>query len=311
MTQNQDDDIIFKISVVISLILHVLVIIWLYYNKDRVEKFPENNDIMTFEMLPISELSNVKPKQKKVAEQQKKPRKKITKKQATDTKKEQPKEKPQEQSKPKEQLKEKTQEEVKKAAKTAEKEKQSKAEVVENKEKPKKAKAKKQPLAKKPKPKPKKVAKKKQTKSEDPLDSLLKSIEKQQTTTQKMLANNVRLLSLEELRTIYDENSPLSLSEKNVLRQQIQQNWFLPAGIKKIEEMQVLIQVKVLKNGSINSTNVLGIHCPKGEEIGCEKLKESALRALKRSDPFQDLDDDRYEYWKILNITFSPINVMP
>ncbi|NRB10634.1 MAG: cell envelope integrity protein TolA [Rickettsiaceae bacterium] len=315
MTKDQNNDLIFKISVIVSILLHLIFIIWLYHGgAGFIEKFPEQEEVMTFEMVPTSELRNIKPKKKKVEKEQKKEQKKITKEQATDTKKEQPKKDLKEKSISKKQPDKKTQEEVKKPAKIDSKEQESKTEIAEIKEKPKKAKTKKQAKEKadkKPETKSKKTAKKKQTKNDDFTDSLLKNLEKEQNTKPKMFDAHIREFSLEEIKTTYDENSPLSITEKDVLRRQIQLNWYPPSGLKKLHEMRVVINLKLLKNGNIEDSRVLGVHCPKGEEDGCRKLIDSALRALRISQPLQDLDKDRYDNWKNFTIIFSPINVIP
>ncbi len=88
---------------------------------------------------------------------------------------------------------------------------------------------------------------------------------------------------------------------------QINSNWTRPPGIKYIENLKIKLVIMLDQNG-----NVINIEVPASTNITVKKDKslrpylDSAIRAIKKSSPFEGLKKDRYNIWKKNTINFMP-----
>jgi outer membrane biosynthesis protein TonB len=104
----------------------------------------------------------------------------------------------------------------------------------------------------------------------------------------------------------YDASLPVTMSEIDMVRRQIEQCWNLPAGARDARDMQVSIVVDMNADGT-----------PRGAAIedqgrmaanpAYRVAAESALRAVlnPRCHPFK-LPRDKYERWKRMTLVFDP-----
>jgi hypothetical protein len=104
----------------------------------------------------------------------------------------------------------------------------------------------------------------------------------------------------------YDASLPVTMSEIDMVRRQIEQCWNLPAGARDAQGMQVSIVVDMNADGT-----------PRGAAIedqgrmaanpSYRVAAESALRAVlnPRCHPFK-LPRDKYERWKRMTLVFDP-----
>ncbi|MBC8269924.1 MAG: energy transducer TonB [Rhodospirillaceae bacterium] len=103
----------------------------------------------------------------------------------------------------------------------------------------------------------------------------------------------------------FDQSRPLSISEIDLVRQQIAKCWSLPAGAKDVENMVIEIAVAMNTDGTVRSANI------KNKGLGSDPflraMAESALRAVlnKRCQPFK-LPRDKYDRWKTMTLIFNP-----
>ena len=98
------------------------------------------------------------------------------------------------------------------------------------------------------------------------------------------------------------------LNIANILRSQIDNNWTRPPGIKNIENLSFKLIISLDPNG-----NVINIKVPLRTENLIKKnvfLKpylNSAIRAIKKTSPFEGLEKHRYNIWKSNIINYISI----
>ncbi|KJV96845.1 putative periplasmic protein TonB [Rickettsia amblyommatis str. Darkwater] len=281
------------------------------------EKLPEEQTI-TFEMLPVSDKSNIitQTKQKEAPienedakkSEQSKPKEEAPQDLPKEEKAKEPEAKTMEE-KPK--IEEKKTIEEPKSEKAKEALPEKKEEVKEDKpkeEEKKQAEEKKKPEAKKPAEKPKEV-KKKETKT-DELDSLLKNLE--QSSEGDNLKSNKHQRSkkadnAKEAKGVYTDGLPLSDSETSLIKRQIERHWSnVPAGVRGNNKVKVIISITLDKAGNVEQAKVNEKICPNIPASVCEALADNAIRAVWQASPIENLDSARFNHWKEINFSFDP-----
>ena len=150
----------------------------------------------------------------------------------------------------------------------------------------------------KPKPKPEK---------DFSMASMLKDLRNQQTNT---IQNNIEE-EIDELenksKDDANENAILSISEIDMLRQQLSSCWNAPAGAVIERGMQVTVSAKVLQNMKVssNSVRIVDTNISKTNPF-YGPITDSAMRTLLNPEctPLK-LPKDKYNLWKNLTITFD------
>lgn len=297
----------FKNSLTTSGIIHLVLLAVFIFGFPRVfDKLPEEPNIITFEVLPISEINNVKTENiaaKKAVEQEKS--REVKKSEAA--KKESPKpietkaeEEKVEKEKPKEELKDAE----KVPEKKEEKKKEDKKPVEEKKQDNKKEKPKEKPKDK-PKAKPK-VA----PKEEDSIDSILKNLEEEsEGDDQKALkkSNKEKQAGTKKARGAdYNEDSPLSITELMLIKSQIERNWRPPVGTQNLKDVRVILHMVLAKDGTVTDVSIKDVICPPNSDLTCKLTAESSVRAVRQASPIENLPVDRYDTWKEFNMLFDP-----
>ena len=88
---------------------------------------------------------------------------------------------------------------------------------------------------------------------------------------------------------------------------QINNNWTRPPGIKNIENLTIKLVITLDINGYVTSISI-----PSStdkiikEDKSLKPYLDSAIRAIKKSSPFEGLQKHRYNIWKKININFMP-----
>ncbi|WP_392506211.1 energy transducer TonB [Rickettsia sp. 2024-CO-Wats] len=289
MKSNQNKDN-FMVFLSFSVVLHLLILYFFLFGMPSLfEKLSEEQTI-TFEMLPVSDKSNIitQTKQKEAPIENE------------DAKKS-------EQSKPKE-------EEPQDLPKE-EKAKEPEAKTMEEKPKEedkKQAEEKKKPEEKKegtkPAEKPKEV-KKKEPKT-DELDSLLKNLE--QSSEGDNIKSNKHQRSkkadnAKEAKGVYTDGLPLSDSETSLIKRQIERHWSnVPAGVRGNNKVKVIISITLDKAGNVEQAKINEKICPNIPASVCEAFADNAIRAVWQASPIENLDSARFNYWKEINLSFDP-----
>ncbi len=317
----------FQKDLIISLILHLIFIgVFIYGLPSIFKKVQEEPDVITFEMLPVSDITNVRdqgvktPAPKEIKKSQKIEKSASSPKENLEQKEETPK---QEEPKPVEKKPETLKEEKPTPSKEAEivPEKKKEEEVlkkeepkpVEKKPETQKEEDKKKPApikkeVKQPQSKKEETAKKAPKKQEDVIDSLLANLEKESEGTERRSPNRTPPSPPNEGKFTKgnnaDEESPLSITEEMLIKQQIIKHWDKPAGIEGIE---VIFHVKLDIEGNVTIIQVSGLTGDKQLQV---LVEETGRRAVKKASPIKSLRPERYNVWKEFKLRFDPSSMM-
>ena len=155
----------------------------------------------------------------------------------------------------------------------------------------------------------KKIAKKKNDKK---FDDMLKDLAEKEIV-KKVNDNNdidkkIESLSeknLEEKETFTNKKELLSII--NILRNQIDKNWTRPPGIKNINNLSFKIIITLDQNGNVTSISIpQSTNSLIKKDSSLKPYLDSAIRAIKKTSPFEGLEKHRYNIWKKNVINFIP-----
>ncbi|MCC8417709.1 MAG: energy transducer TonB [Rickettsia endosymbiont of Bryobia graminum] len=282
----------FSISFFCSIAIHLLVIYFFLFGLPSLFKKLPEEQVIVFEMLPVSDKSNVPNKTKQLEKaienedakkvEQNRPAPKQEEPKLTEEKKPEPKV---EQLKPIE-----------------EKKPESKP-IEEKKPEPK--------INQKPIEQKKSPEKKKADKTD--LDSLLKNLEQSSEGTNSKSNKQARSKEnneIKESRGPYDDSKSLSISESALIKQQIERQWNVPIGAENIEQVKINLYIAINTDGSIKEVKLDSATCPNISNNICSALSNSAIRAVWQASPIKNLLPDRYETWKEFILTFDPSRML-
>lgn len=109
---------------------------------------------------------------------------------------------------------------------------------------------------------------------------------------------------------VYDEYSPLSITEKMMIKRQIEKNWSPPVGLDSARDIRILLHLKLNKDGSVKNLDVKNVICPKKNISVCKLVAESAIRATRKASPIENLLPERYDIWGEFDIDFDPSSLL-
>lgn len=264
----------FQGALILSTLLHFIIVGLFYFGlPSAFEKLPEEKDVLTFEVVPVSAIANIKTESKskqkeKIAKKSKQVKKaKPTPKKKTPT--------------------------PKKPVKKDETKKKKEIVPVKSKEKPKKM-------------PPKKEETKKQ--DDDPMESILKNLEKESKGTEAKTPTKSQEAKEQSNKTAkgsdYNEEYPLSITEELYIKRLINAVWRRPAGIEYSNGINLKLRLKLDKTGKIVDHSI-NTTCPPNLKTLCNLLEDSALRAIKEVDTIENLSPDRYNIWKEFTLNFD------
>ncbi|MFZ5789730.1 MAG: hypothetical protein ACOY3L_03425 [Pseudomonadota bacterium] len=159
----------------------------------------------------------------------------------------------------------------------------------------------------KPKPPPPQQQQaEKQKPQEDALASLLKNVEKlkdqpdqtrtpPQPTEQPAQPQTPQNLS----------DAPLTMSEIDAIRQQLEHCWNVPAGARDAENLAVQIRVMFNPDGSVARAEILDTGRMASDPF-YRAAAESAYRAVQLCSPLQQMPVKKYNTWKFVTLNFDP-----
>jgi hypothetical protein len=109
---------------------------------------------------------------------------------------------------------------------------------------------------------------------------------------------------------LHDPTKALSISEIDLVRQQIARCWNLPAGAKDAHRMTVDIRVVMNQDGTVREATLREQARAQADPF-YRAMAESALRAVlnPRCQPFK-LPPDRYDVWQIMELKFDPKEIL-
>lgn len=99
----------------------------------------------------------------------------------------------------------------------------------------------------------------------------------------------------------------LSQSEMDALRGMIEKNWSIMPGTET-NGVVITVRFELNENGEIvGEPEVKGSG---GDGSSLTVLEGGAVRAVKRSAPFDQLPKDKYDTWKVVTVNFTPSDMM-
>ena len=138
-------------------------------------------------------------------------------------------------------------------------------------------------------------------KSSEKFDNLLEKPAKEKYTINKSIEKK-------EDNSKPNRKELASLSLPELILAQIRENWFLPPGIELSKSLRARIRISLDINGNVTN---LQIHKETLNDIArdskLQPVVDSAIRAIKKTSPFEGLRKDRYNIWKKIIINFEPI----
>lgn len=276
-----------------SLALHGAFLLFAFFGLPKL--LPQREDpqplVMSVELLPISELSNIKPSDQPIQEQKNAPAVKNTKP-IPPTQKEAPKP-PEPKRAP---LKPAPQPEV-------EEKHFDPNEGAEPKPEPKP-----EPPPPTPKPQPK------QSKSSpDEFAALLSRLQQENTPTPKKTGKDAQ--STEENKTRsdapYDASKPLSISERDAIRSQFIPCWRVPAGAKDAASLIVRVKVELMQDGTVRTATVASDQLSRySSDSFFRAAADAAVRAVYKCSPLKNLPPDKFGTWHEMELTFDPSQML-
>jgi outer membrane biosynthesis protein TonB len=170
-----------------------------------------------------------------------------------------------------------------------------------------------------PEPKPKvrlsplpKIKPKRKPPPPDQLASVLRSVEKLKREKPEEPPRPEEKVSAARMppRPAFDAGEPITISERDAVRRQLERCWNIPAGARDAENLIVDIRVVLNPDGTVRKAQILDQERMK-RDLFFRTAAESALRAVlnPRCSPLK-LPPEKYEKWKVMTITFNPKDVL-
>ena len=181
-----------------------------------------------------------------------------------------------------------------------------------------------------PKDEPKKVDTKKRAptplpprkpKAPDQFASVLKTLEELKTAPREEKKADAKAKpkpdfasmmenALESDKARTDVGPEITISEIDLVRQQIQRCWNLPAGAKDAQTMIISIRMVMNPDGTVQQARILD-QAQMSSDPFYRTMAESALRATldPRCQPFR-LPSEKYDRWKNMKLTFDPRDML-
>lgn len=255
-----------------SLALHFVVLALLLFGLPSLftRELPPEPVVITAELLPVKNVTNVKPAAPKPKPEKKpkpKPKKPEPPKAKPRPKPAPPKPKPEPTPKP----------------------------VVKKPEPPKE----------KPKPKPKKAEK-----QLPDFNDVLKDLEKE--AEQKLHESppaKETSPTTKKSNIPYNPSVPLSLSEKDYIRNKVSQNWRIPSGVKDARLLRVELRIQLTQDGRVINVTPVDSLTYQREQV-YRAAADSAIRAVRAAQPFDQLPPGKYDTWRDIKMTFDPSHAL-
>ena len=145
----------------------------------------------------------------------------------------------------------------------------------------------------------------------DPFASVLKSVEElkegqpsSQDEFEEEASDPIEEI-LAKADTEYSETAPLSMTELDSIRHQIQKHWNLPAGARDAHNMRVTLSIALGRDGTVLDVAIVNLGQAKTDTF-FRAMAESAVRAVWKIEKIRFLPPDKYHLWRELTLNFDP-----
>ena len=102
---------------------------------------------------------------------------------------------------------------------------------------------------------------------------------------------------------------PMTMSEIDAIRYQIQQCWSIPAGARDAENLVVRIKVFLNSDGSLSKAPEI-VGGSGASDPFYRTAAESARRAILKCSPLKNLPAAKYARWREITLTFNPRDML-
>jgi len=174
-----------------------------------------------------------------------------------------------------------------------------------------------------PKPEPKPEPKKEEAKPEPPKEKPKKTKEEELDQLLKTLREDAKKEKPKEASPAkkpaedagsktksdapYDASQPMSMTELDAIRSQIAKCWSVPAGAKNAENLQVTLRVQLAQDGTVMLVELADESKARyGSDTFYRAASDSAMRAVRQCSPLQNLPPEKYQTWRDIIMTFDP-----
>jgi hypothetical protein len=296
-------------GVLLSAVMHLVFLLSILVGiPDMLAPPPPEPTTITVDILPISELTNIKPMDSRKPEPTTEPEEK----KAPPTKSEEQAPPPPKAAEPPPAEEEKIEPAPDPLLE------QKKLEELRKLEEEKKAKAEKEKKEKEKKEKEKAEKEKKEKEKKDKefaalIDTLAKEKKKQQDADKKKTdkdqsdQDDKKDKASKNNSQKYDDSMPMSISEKDAIMSQFAKYWSMPAGAKNADNLIVTLNVELRQDGV-----VLKVELAKSNEARYNSdsffraAADSAIRAVRLASPIQNLPQEKYQTWRYMELSFDP-----
>jgi outer membrane biosynthesis protein TonB len=163
------------------------------------------------------------------------------------------------------------------------------------------------PEAKKEDPKP--TPPKKREEPDDPFKSLMSSVDamRQDTSKEDPKAKETAPKPTTGAASPV-QNAPIgdraTMSEKDAIRAQIEQHWFIDPGALNLENMVVTLQVRINPDGSVVDAQIMD-RARYASDSHFRSVAEGARRAAYKASPLK-YPTQKYNEFKVMEVVFRP-----
>lgn len=105
--------------------------------------------------------------------------------------------------------------------------------------------------------------------------------------------------------TTFRADTPLSMTEIDSIRAQIQRNWNVPGGAQDAHLMIVKLRIQLGPDGSVRQVDVVEKDRMNDEPF-FRTMAESAVRAVKKTGQIKYLSPEKYHLWRDITVNFDP-----
>ena len=149
---------------------------------------------------------------------------------------------------------------------------------------------------------------------EDVLKNLAKESEKTPVKDAKDTATTTANTTVSDAP--YDASLPLSISEKDAIRNQFIQCWRMPAGSKDASNLAVRLRVRLNPDGSLIASELVS---DQQSRYGSDPFFKAAVDSARRAvvmctqpplGPLKNLPADKYGSWRDMELNFDPSQLL-
>ena len=149
----------------------------------------------------------------------------------------------------------------------------------------------------------------------DPFASVLKSVEELEISRKQDLdvkEGDPEITTQDPVEQVlakandgFRSDVPLSMTELDNIRYQIQRNWNLPAGGRNVHNMQVALRIQLAPDGQVLDVSVVDQDQVLNDPF-FRAMAESAVRAVLKTGQIKNLSPAKYHLWRDMKVNFDP-----